>query len=525
MTSTAAVPASSGADDSRLIVVSNRLPVVLSRSEDGWRAEPGSGGLVSAMLPVLRNRGGMWIGWPGTHYDDPAEIEDVLATAGRAAGYELHPVRLSAREEDLFYHGFSNEILWPLFHDSPSRCVFQPDYWEAYSAVNRRFAEITAAQLQANDFVWLHDYHLLSAAHYLRDLGVEQQLAFFLHIPFPPPDIFMRLPWRKQVLQHLLEYDLIGFHTLRDRRNFIQCLRQQFREVRRSARRQVVSLQIDNVSRGEGGDPQWRELRCGIFPISIDFKVFQQHARSEAVMRRSDWIRSDLRGRKLMLAVSRLDYSKGIPESLEGYARALRRYPELHRKIIYTLVVVPSRRSIPEYAELKSNIERLVGEINGEFTDSGWVPVHYLYRSLPVEELVAYYRTADIGLIMPLKDGMNLIAKEYCAAQVRHDGVLILSEFAGAAAELGRSALLVNPHDFDGVADAIVAACDMPVGERRARMRALRRTVRNADIFRWVEGFIQAATSRDLSHYPIFEETALDGEADVIAQPIPAMSV
>ena len=485
-----------GGRHSGLIVASNRLPVTLARAEDGsWRIEPGSGGLVSALLPVLRDRGGIWVGWPGVN----GEVEDIdalLDEATRKSGYQLRPVALSEDERRKFYHGFSNEVIWPLFHDLQSLCHFDPAYWRVYQSVNRRYAEVLRQNSLDDDFIWVHDYHLINVAMELRRLGAKVKTAFFLHTPFPPLDIFVKLPWRFQLLHALLEYDLIGFQTLRDQRNFIQCVRTLMRDVAVRGKGQLLTLRESD-----------RDVRVGSFPIGIDFNAYVKRATTPEVTAKAAELRLLLPNRQLILGVDRLDYTKGILQRLEAFRNALTRYPELHNRVTLIQAVVPSREDIPQYHELKISIERLVGEINGQFTQpGGWVPIHYVFRHLDPPDLLAYYRAAEIALITPLKDGMNLVAKEYCACSIEEDCVLILSEFAGAAAQLQRGALLVNPYDIEGVADAIHRAYTMSTAERHTHMRRLRRAIRDQDIFWWVDSFLRAAIAKNLSAFPLPED-------------------
>jgi trehalose 6-phosphate synthase len=476
--------------------VSNRLPVVLRKEERGpWNAVPGSGGLVTALAPVLRDRGGLWIGWPGTTEASRGGLQKILARYNHDAGFTLIPVHITAREKEKYYCGFANEISWPLFHDFPSRCKFDPSYWSAYQTVNRKFARVILDHLGGTDYVWVHDYHLMNVARELRALGVKREVGFFLHIPFPPLDIFMRLPWRFQLLESLLSYDLIGFQTLRDRRNFVQCVRTLIRRIEVQGKGRVLIVRF--------GD---REVRAGTFPISIDFKEFADLASTEGVADGAWYIHEQLPSVQIILGIDRLDYTKGIIERLEAFRNALERYPEFLERVILVQVVVPSRREISEYGDLKMEIERLVGEINGQFTQSGWVPIHYAYRSLDRSELLAYYRTAEVALVTPFKDGMNLIAKEYCAASLEENCVLILSEFAGAAAQLQKGALLVNPHDTEGVADAIYQALTMTQDERRQRMKKLRGSIKKHDIYWWVNSFLQAAIHKRLDNFPVVED-------------------
>jgi trehalose 6-phosphate synthase/phosphatase len=483
----------------RLVVVSNRLPVVLTREGDDWRVEPGSGGLVTALAPVLRHRGGLWIGWPGT--SDPNGLSDALRGASEGIGYSLVPIALTPEQEQKHYRGFSNEIVWPLFHDLQSHCRFDPAYWNAYQDVNREFAKTIRENTGSDDFVWVHDYHLMLVARELRRIGVGSRLGFFLHIPFPSLDIFVKLPWRREILGALLQYDLIGFQTMRDRRNFVQCVRTLVGPAESCGRGQVCELRLGTET-----------LRVGAFPISIDFAAFERDAASREVSESAWLIHENLPERQIVLGLDRMDYTKGIPYRLRAFRHLLANHPDIRGRITLVQIVVPSRRGIPEYEALKTEIERLVGEINGAFTDqTGWVPIHYSYRSLDRYELLGYYRAAEIALLTPLKDGMNLVAKEYCASSLEENCVLILSEFAGAAAELQRGALLVNPYDIVGVSDALRLAFHMPPSERHARMRRIRQTIRNHDIFWWVDSFLTASIAKSLDNFPVVAEYVPDG--------------
>ncbi len=483
-------PKPAGRGGRRLVIVSNRLPFQFSRNKKGvWHAEPAGGGLVTALLPVLRNRGGIWIGWPGAT-GNPQELSAALAESGENAGFSFGAVDLTAEQIHNFYLGFSNEIIWPLFHDMQGLCNFDPNFWRTYCEVNRKYAEVIHAQSQPGDFIWIHDYHLMNVALELRRLQVTSRIGFFLHIPFPPPDIFLTLPWRESLLRALLEYDLIGFQTLRDQRNFVRCARMLVGDFEIEQRSSVARI-------GK------RKIRIGNFPISIDYKAFVEGAEAPAVQNKAQELQQLMHERKLMLGIDRLDYTKGIPLRLKAFENLLTRYPEMREKISLMQVVVPSREDIPEYHKLRQKIEQLVGQINGTFARPGvWVPVYYEYRSLSRIELLAYYRAADIALVTPLKDGMNLVAKEYCACSIEENCVLILSEFAGAASQLARGALLVNPHDIESVADAINTACIMDPEERCTRMRRMRASIRDYDVFRWVDAFLHAAISKDLSAFP-----------------------
>jgi len=466
----------------RLIVVSNRLPFALdSTGEDLWTVTPAVGGLVSAIEPVLRERGGTWIGWPGIAGEIPREP---FAEATRDAGYKVVPVALSETERHEFYYGYSNEVIWPLFHDLQNFCNFEPGYWQAYKQVNERYADAIVRCAQPDDFIWVHDYHLMYVAQALREQGLSQKLSgltFFLHIPFPPYDIFSKLPQQQRLLRALLQFDLIGLQTRRDVRNFMQCVRRVLLDVKIVPRHDLQLVRFEK-----------REIRVGHFPIGIDFDSFENGAMSDTVEQSAQRLRDTFPGCQLILGSDRLDYSKGIPERLRAFRTALERHPELRGRVVLIQVVVPSRVEIPRYHEFKQRIDRLVGDINGRFSTSTWLPVQYHFRCLDREDLLAHYRACDIAFVTPLKDGMNLVAKEYCACRIEEDGVLILSQFAGAAEQLKPGALLVNPYDVEEMADTILQAFRMSQAERSARMKRMRHVVRKENVFWWVDSFLKA---------------------------------
>src|SRR5437870_1644632 len=466
---------------SRLVLVSNRLPFALEPAGKGqWRVTHSPGGLVSALGPVLRGRGGTWIGWPGV----AGEIPDApFSKATRGVGYSVVPVALSEAERDEFYFGYSNEVIWPLFHDLQNFCNFEPAFWQTYKAVNERYAEAIARHCRPGDFIWVHDYHLMYVAQALRERGVRAVLSFFLHIPFPSYDIFTKLPQQQRLLRALLQFDLLGFQTRRDLRNFLQCVRHVMSEAKVLPGTGLQFIHLNG-----------RKIRVGSFPIGIDFESFGKRAASEEVGQRVSELRAAFPGTQLILGVDRLDYSKGIPERLRAFRIALERYEDLRGRVVLIQNVVPSRVEIPRYHEFKDRIDRLVGDINGRFSTAIWLPVHYHFRHLDRDDLLAHYRACEIALVTPLKDGMNLVAKEYCACCVeKNDGVLILSQFAGAAEQL-KPAVLVNPYDVEQVADAIFKVFRMSDAERRARMKRMRRIVHHEDVFWWVDSFLKAGS-------------------------------
>jgi trehalose 6-phosphate synthase/phosphatase len=481
----------------RLVIVSNRLPIVISKEEEQLKTSPGSGGLVTALAPVLKNRGGVWIGWPGpVEEKDQNKVISLLENEKNQCGFLLHPVFLTDQEVKLYYDGFSNEIIWPLFHDLQSDCHFDPTYWKAAQDVSHKFAETIHQKLNTNDFLWIHDYHLMLVGQELRKFGSVEKMAFFLHIPFPSLDIFLKLPWRFQILRALLEYDLIGFQTVRDLRNFIQCVKRLLPDVKMISNRPGRQIFKTNA----------REVRVGAFPISIDYQKISQKAAEKEVSEQAWFNLEQLKGQKIVFSCDRLDISKGITYRLEAIRYLLKNHPELLGKVTFFQLVIPSRIEIPKYQILKNEIDRLVGEINSEYTKTGWVPIQYVFQSMSHKELLAFYRISEIALITPVKDGMNLVAKEYVASNVKENGVLILSEFAGAAVQFQHEALLINPYDIEGLAEAIYTALNLPPMESKKRMRKMRRNVRRYDVFWWVRVFLNAAISKELHDFHSDEE-------------------
>jgi trehalose 6-phosphate synthase len=336
-----------------------------------------------------------------------------------------------------------------------------------------------AREARTDDLIWVQDYHLLGLGRVLRERGINNPLAYFLHIPFPAPDIFVKLPWREQVLKGLLSYQMIGLQTRHDLKNFADCLDRLLPDIPRFVSNEEVRM-------------EWEGRTCvaGYFPIGIDFEEFGIAADTPAVEERMAQLRQDFAHRQIILGVDRLDYTKGIPDRLAAFKLALERYPDLHGKVILLQVVIPSRENLPAYQKLKTDIEQLVAQINGQFTQPGWVPVHYIFRSIERHELLAWYRAADVALLTPLKDGMNLVAKEYCACQIEGNGVLVLSEFAGAAEQMGGSAVLVNPYDMDALVAAIRKAVYMTPEARQPAMDRLRANTRDENVYWWVDRFM-----------------------------------
>jgi trehalose 6-phosphate synthase len=488
---------------SRLVIVSNRLPLVIHEEDGRWTAHTGSGGLVHALDPLLRQRGGFWVGWPGIAEDEAdARARDatgaLLEQAGKERGYRFVPVSLRADLVRDFYGGFANEVLWPLFHNLDDRCVFDAAYWRAYVEANERFADAIVSCTTADDFVWVQDYQLIMVARHLRRNDDQRRVGFFLHIPFPPLESFLKLPWRAEILLGLLDYDLVGLQTERDRQSFLDCVRRLLpgAEIRFGAGGEHAQAEVELDG---------RVTRVGTFPIGIDFERMERHARGEDVQAAMRRLQLDLSGRAVILGVDRLDYTKGIPERLLAFQHLLASSLELRERVTLLQIVEPSRELVPEYQGLKERIDQLVGAINGDYGTPGWVPIRYLYRSVGWPDLLALYRVARVGLVTPLKDGMNLVAKEYCACQIDEPGVLVLSEFAGSAAQLHEHALVVNPYDIEGTGRALQQALTLGEDARRSRMNALREIVAKTDVFWWMGMFLDTAQGGTVPPPPMQE--------------------
>lgn len=457
----------------RLIVIANRLPVRRVRRGNRQVWEPSPGGLVTALRPILNESGGSWVGWAGTSTKaaDKFEVE----------GIEMRTVPISNMEQEYFYEGFSNATLWPLYHDAIREAEIHRRWWRAYVEVNQRFANIAAEALRPGDTCWVQDYQLHLVPQMVRKLCPKVKIGFFLHIPFPAEELFARLPWRRELLNGTLGADVVGFQTKLGMRNFVRCA-QRFADVE---------------PKGQAFSINGRTCRVQAFPISIDTAHFEQTAREPDVIARATHIRDRMgagSGRKLILGIDRLDYTKGIDYRLRAIQEVLRRGTFTAEDFAIIQVAVPSRENVSDYITMRSKIEELVGNINGTYGDPGRFPIHYLRRNLPFEELIAYYKAADIMMVTPLRDGMNLVAKEYPAVRTDDTGTLILSEFAGAAQEL-RRAILVNPFDVDGIATAMETAMVMPEEESKRRMKSLRAVVRRHDVYAWAQDFLGELTS------------------------------
>lgn len=458
------------------VVVSNRLPVDFDEADDGttvWRTSPG--GLVTALEPLMRSSDGAWVGWPG--------VADREFEAFENDGIALVPVPLSAQELEEYYEGFSNDTLWPLYHDVIAPPSFHRETWDTYVSVNRRFAEAAMAVAAEGATVWVHDYQLQLVPRMLRDARPDLVIGFFNHIPFPPYGIFAQLPWRKQIVHGLLGADVIGFQRLADAGNFSRAVRRLYGYTTRGV---VIEVPTETG--------HTRRVIAKHFPISIDAAGYEEIARRPEVQARARQIREDLGNPKtVMLGVDRLDYTKGIGHRIKAFGELLAESRLSVEDVTLVQVASPSREQVGSYMALRDEIELAVGRLNGDYSTISHTAISYHHHGYPREEMVAMFLAADVMLVTALRDGMNLVAKEYVAARYDGDGVLVLSEFAGAADEL-KQAILINPHDIEGLKDAIVRAVEMPRRERTRRMRALRRRVFEHDVAAWSASFLSALT-------------------------------
>jgi len=450
------------------VVVANRLPVDRVERPDGtadWRPSPG--GLVTAFDPIMHKRRGAWVGWHGAPDEKLEPFED--------DGLTLVPVPLSTTEVEQYYEGFSNATLWPLYHDAIATPQFHREWWDSYVTVNQRFADRTAEVAADGAVVWVQDYHLQLVPRMLRVQRPDLRIGFFLHIPFPPRELYVQLPWRQQILEGLLGADLVGFQLPGGAQNFVQLVRQRL----------GLDTQRDLIRMPDG-----RDVLARAYPIAIDARSLNELAASEEAADRATEIRQELGDPSvLFLGVDRLDYTKGISERIQAFGELIAEGGIDPDEAVFLQLAIPSRQRVEQYRQLRDEIDRLVGRINGESQRIGRPPIVYMHVSYPRLEMAAFYRAADVMVVTPLRDGMNLVAKEYVACRQRDDGALVLSEFTGAAREL-RQAYLVNPHDINGLKDRLVEAMkDSPQSKAR-RMRAMRRQVVEHDIYKWANTFL-----------------------------------
>lgn len=457
---------------SKLFIVSNRLPVTISRRNGTLRIQSSVGGLATGLDSFHQSYNSLWIGWPG--YVSTRKDRDETKIRQSLREKNCYPVFLSKYDVENYYHGFCNKTIWPLFHYFTERAVYDNHYWEAYERVNQQFFSAVCKYASPGDKIWIHDYQLMLLPSLLRKKIPDAVIGFFLHIPFPSSEIFRLLPFREEIINGILGADLIGFHT----HDYVH----HFAETVRKVLGYEYSFGQINVSD--------HIVKVDAFPMGIDYQRFQTAARSEKIQKEIKKLRDKIGDRKIILSIDRLDYTKGIPQRLLAFDLFLEKYPAFRGKVTLICVAVPSRTSVEHYIQLKKQVDELISRINGKYGDIGWMPIMYMYRLLPFQQLVPLYTMADVALITPLRDGMNLIAKEYIASKPDASGVLILGEMAGAAQELGE-ALIVNSHNQSQIAQAIKQALSLPHKEQVRRNRIMQRRLQRYDIDRWAHDFME----------------------------------
>jgi trehalose 6-phosphate synthase/phosphatase len=456
----------------RVLIVSNRLPISVTRERQGLKIAASAGGLATGLAGVHGGAESLWIGWPGHSEQLSAAESAFLARTYRDR--QVRAVDLTADEVDRYYERFCNGVLWPLFHYLIGQLPLDVEGFDLYEAINRRFADAVVAEHRPGDLIWVHDYQLMLVPRLVRDRIPDAAIGYFHHIPFPSSDVFRTLPFRDQLLHGILGADVIGFHVPAYVRNFASAAL-----LRLGVPTDVDRMRWDN-----------RTIRIGVFPMGVDAASFDRAARSPELLAEVGTLRQP-EDMKILVGIDRLDYTKGIPRRLLAFERLLRDHPELRGKVRLIQVAVPSRQNVDAYQDYRAQVDGIIGRIHGAFATPTWVPINYIFRNLPPREVVALYRAADAMLVTPLRDGMNLVAKEFVASRSDDDGVLVLSEFAGADSELAE-AVHVNPFDTAAMAEAFHRAVAMPRDERRTRMRALRRRVMRFDVQRWARLFLDA---------------------------------
>ena len=452
----------------RLVAVSNRVADL--------RASTQSGGLAVGVGDALRAHGGLWFGWDGKVVEQGTRVPPTVTTEGPVTTVTLP---MTAKDTEEFYDGFSNRVLWPVFHYRLDLADFKSKYIDGYKRVNSKFADALSPLLEPDDVIWIHDYHLIPLASELRKRGHKQRIGFFLHIPFPPAEILAAAPEHEWLVNTMLSYDLVGFQTAGDRDNFEAYLREE---------RGADTLPDGSIS------AIGKRVNAGVFPIGIDVDSFREMAFSEQADEQIGMLKRRTTARVHIIGVDRLDYSKGLPDRMRAFRRLLELYPENQKAVTLMQIAPPTREKVEAYADIRLELETLSGAINGEYADFDWTPVRYIHRVIQRSTLAALFRGSQVGFVTPLRDGMNLVAKEYVAAQDEKDpGVLVLSQFAGAAEEM-EEALIINPYDTDEMANALHKAMTMPLGERVERNNALTARIRRNDAKDWHQRFLSTLT-------------------------------
>jgi trehalose 6-phosphate synthase/phosphatase len=458
----------------RLLIISNRLPINISKHKNQFILERSVGGLATGIGSIYKSQESLWIGWPGySAQKTKKEEKDRIITA--LVKENCHPVFLTSFDIKQYYSGFCNNTIWPLFHYFPLYVKYEENYWKYYKKVNEKFLDAVLDVAESGDTFWIHDYQLMLLPEMLREKLPEAKIGFFLHVPFPSYEIFRLLPWRSEILLGILGADLVGFHTYDYVRHFLSSVRRIL----------GYDYSLSEIQTGE------RIIKAELFPMGIDYDRFFKAASSPQIKKEVARIFKKPEKQKIILSFDRLDYTKGIPLRLEAFDTFLNRKPEYHGKVILYLVAVPSRSNVNQYQTLKKQIDELVGRINGKYATTDWIPIRYFSHYIPFKTLIALYSLADVGLVTPLRDGMNLMAKEFIASKVDSTGILILSEMAGASQELGE-AIIVNPNNKEALVNAIEKALTTTKEEQKKQNRAMQKRLKRYDINRWIEDYLSS---------------------------------
>jgi len=458
-------------DEKRLLIIANRLPLTVTEANDKVEYKASTGGLATGLASLEVAYEKRWIGWPGVHPKNDQIKQNIRQTLEQDL---IHPVFISQRSMEYYYKGFSNKTIWPLFHYFIGYADYDPDYWKVYKRINKQFCDEVMKIARPNDIIWVHDYHLMLLPQMLRERLPGAEIGFFLHIPFPSYELYRTLPWRKELLQGLLGADLVGLHTFEYMRHFMSAV---YRVLGREPKLGTIHYQN-------------RVVQVDTYPMGIDYEKFSQSGQNKTVQENIGLFKEQYGQKKLILSVDRLDYSKGILQRLKALDQLLTERPEYVEQVSLIIVVVPSRSDIDRYQKLREDIDEMVGHINGKHATINWVPINYYYRALPFEQLAALYHMANIALVTPYRDGMNLVAKEFVASKTNTNGVLILSEMAGTAIELPQ-AIIINPNDINEIKKAIEQALTMPENEQEERMQEMKKSLQRQTVQRWANKFIK----------------------------------
>jgi trehalose 6-phosphate synthase/phosphatase len=486
----------------KTIIVSNRLPIKVTKENDHLQFKASEGGLATGLGSIYRKGNNLWIGWPGLLINQGIERINITE---KLKGENMHPVFLSQKEIKNYYEGFSNETLWPIFHYFSQYSEYNETFWDYYVKVNQKFCDEVIDFVEEGDTLWIHDYQLLLLPEMVRNKFPNLSIGFFLHIPFPSYEMFRLLPWRRELLNGMLGSDLVGFHTYDDMRHFLSS---------------VSRLAGFGYSTGQVNKPD-RKVMVDAFPMGIDYKKYAEAASAPETIEREIRYRTSLGDQQLVLSIDRLDYSKGIPQRLKAFERFLHEYPEFKEKVSLVMLVVPSRDRVPKYQELKEEVDLLVGRINGQFGRINWTPIHYFYRSLPLEALSGFYRMAHVALVTPMRDGMNLVCKEFIASKLNKKGVLILSEMCGASKELSE-AILINPNDINAMVEALHRALTMPEEEQIAHIDVMQKSLQRYNIHHWVSLFMERLSEIKANQEGMatkyLDQNIIDKEKEILEQ-------